>query len=447
MVVSFYSLGQIIGSPISGWLNDRVESRTLLTISSLVGLFASTIYAAAPNHWYVLISRLTTGLSAGMEFTTELAFIARNTTMEERTTYLASVTAVNVIGFILGPALTTVLSMFDFEFMGLKINEYTGPGWLLVMMFTTDVLMIRYLFQDSSLDDDETDIKNCRDDKLTSRLLENGDEKKGVSYGSISKVDDDVEDIEKGLTPVCIQQQRPPALKLVLVLIFTQFTLMCAWSVLETITSPLAYDSFGWGVQSCNILFTCGGAASLLAYVSFVVASKWIEDRYLIVYALIACFVGLVLMIHWSIPIVLPYKYCFLAGYLIMNAGFMTGRPVIFALYSKLVPSEFQGKYLGWMVAGGSAARTLGPFVAVYLYYHIEGGWKNTLALFGSEGAIMVLCLMLVISMWPLLLPPAKPDVKTSSIKEGKQHSASAHSATSATGDISLHVDETQLAQ
>ena len=136
-----------------------------------------------------------------------------------------------------------------------------------------------------------------------------------------------------------------------------------------------------------------------------------------------------------------------------MNAGFMTGRPVIFALYSKLVPSEFQGKYLGWMVAGGSAARTIGPFVAVYLYYHIEGGWKNTLALFGSEGAIMVLCLMLVISMWPLLLPPAKPDVKTSSIKEGKQlldkssDVKSSHSNTSATGDISLHVDETQLAQ
>ena len=456
MVVSSYSMGQIIGSPISGWLNDRFESRTLLTISSLVGLFASTIYAAAPNHWYVLISRLTTGLSAGMEFTSELAFIARNTTTEERTTYLASVTAVNVIGFILGPALTTVLSMLDFEFMGFKINEYTGPGWLLVMMFTTDVLMIRYFFQDSSPVVVEADIKSCRDDELTSRLLENGGEKKGVSYGSISKVDDNVGEMERGLTPVCTQQQQqgPPSLKLViLVLIFTQFTLMCAWSVLETITSPLAYDSFGWGVRSCNILFTCGGAASLLAYISFVVASKWIEDRYLIVYALIACFVGLVLMIHWSIPIVLPYKYCFLAGYLIMNAGFMTGRPVTFALYSKLVPPECQGKYLGWMVAGGSSARTLGPFVAVYLYYHIEGGWKNTLSLFGSEGVIMVICLVLVISIWPLLLPHAKPDVKTSSIKEDKQlldkssDVKSSHSATSATGDISLHVDETQLAQ
>lgn len=73
LVVSFYSLGQIIGSPTAGWLNDWVESRTLLTLSSSIGLIASTLYAAAPNHWFILLSRLTTGISAGMEFTTELA--------------------------------------------------------------------------------------------------------------------------------------------------------------------------------------------------------------------------------------------------------------------------------------------------------------------------------------------------------------------------------------
>ena len=86
----------------------------------------------------------------------------------------------------------------------------------------------------------------------------------------------------------------------------------------------------------------------------------------------------------------------------------MIGRPVTFALYSKLVPSEYQGKYLGWMVAGGSAARTLGPLMAVYLYYHIKGPWKNTFFLFGSEGVIMVICLVLVILLWPHLLPTSK---------------------------------------
>lgn len=441
LVVSFYSLGQFIGSPAAGWLNDRVESKTLLTLSSLIGLVASTFYAVAPNQWYILLSRVMTGVSAGMEFTTELAFIARNTTNEERTTFLASVTAVNVLGFIMGPALTTVLSMLDFEFAGLKVNEYTGPGWLLVIMFFIDFLMIRFLFEDSSLADDANS-----SDISSSALLEEEDDYGGVpSYGAISE--NKLDEMEHGFTKLgSIQEPAPPSRTLVACLIFVQFTVMCAWSVLETITSPLAADSFGWSVQECNILFTCGGAASLLAYISFVIASKWIEDRWLIVYALIACFVGLILMIHGTISYLPPYKYCFLAGYLIMNAGFMTGRPVTFALYSKLMPAQYQGEYLGYMVAGGSAARTLGPFVAVFLYYHIEGPWKNTLALFGSESLLMIMCLVLVILLWSSLLPAkANLTAESKSLLDKSLNGASSNS--SASGDVSLHVDAKKLAQ
>lgn len=445
LVVSAYSLGQIIGSPISGWLNDHLQSRTLLTLSSCIGLIASTFYATAPNQWYILLSRVMTGISAGMEFTTELAFIARNTTNEERTTYLASVSAVNILGFIMGPALTTVLSMLDFEFMGFKVNEYTGPGWLLVMMFFIDVLMIRIIYEDSSVDDAEDS------DESTAWLLEN-EEKEGMpSYGAVSN-DGEIEHMENGTTKHKSKQEpEPPSLFLVLGLIFTQFTLMCAWSVLETITSPLASDSFGWSVEECNLLFTCGGAASLLAYVSFVIASKWVEDRWLIVYAITTCFVGLLLMIHLTLDFLPSYKYCFLAGYLIMNAGFMTGRPVTFALYSKLIPTQYQGKYLGFMVAGGSVARTLGPFVAVYLYYHIEGPWKNTLALFGSEGVIMVMCLALMIYLWPSLLPSktVKQDAGNKPIRSherGPDGPSSPYRSADG-GDISVHIFGRHLSQ
>jgi len=306
-------------------------------------------------------------------------------------------------------------------------------------MFLLDLIMIRCFYKDSSLTDDDNS-----SNASASSLLENEKKEGATSYGAISE-EEEIEHIESGTKPAASQEPAPPSLTLVLSLIFIQFTVMCAWSVLETITSPLAFDSFGWSVQECNILFTCGGAASLLAYVSFVIASKWIEDRWLIVFALIACFVGLILMIHWTLPILPPYKYCFLAGYLIMNAGFMTGRPVTFALYSKLIPSQYQGEYLGFMVAGGSVARTLGPFVAVFLYYHMEAPFKNTLALFGSEGAIMITCLVLVISLWPSLLP-RKPKVQKAG-NEGKRlldkssDGPYTHSG-SANGDISMNVDD-----
>jgi MFS family permease len=204
-VVSFYSLGQIIGSPSGGWLADKFSSKCLLTGTSALGFISSLIYSSAPAYMWILVSRFLTGISAGMEITIELAFIAKNTTKKERTVYMASVTAANVMGFILGPPLAGLLSTLDISIFGLVVDKYTGPGWLLAIMFIVDIGMVQGFFKDQEL------------------VNEGGTEKS--------------------------EQRGPPALPLVLGLIFVQFTVMCAFSVLETITSPLAEDYFGWGVR------------------------------------------------------------------------------------------------------------------------------------------------------------------------------------------------------
>ena len=82
---------------------------------------------------------------------------------------------------------------------------------------------------------------------------------------------------------------------------------------------------------------------------------------------------------------------------MLMNGGFMMGRPIAFALYSKLIAPKYQGKYLGWMVAGGSTARALGPFAAVRLYYGINVSGYNILALFGLTGALHLSSLALIL--------------------------------------------------
>ena len=117
--------------------------KQLLTVSSALGLISSAVYAVAPAPLYVLISRLVTGVSAGMEFATELTFIAQNTTTKERTAFLATVTAVNVLGFIVGPALGTLLSLLDITVLGYVVDQYNGPGWLLATMFTVDLVLVR----------------------------------------------------------------------------------------------------------------------------------------------------------------------------------------------------------------------------------------------------------------------------------------------------------------
>ena len=439
-VVSFYSLGQFIGSPTAGWLADRLSSQRMLTMSSTLGFVSSTLYAVAPNPWFVLASRVLTGVSAGMEFTTELAFIARNTTEQERTTFLASVTAVNVVGFILGPALTTILSTLDFTIFGLAVNQFTSPGWLLVLMFLMDIIMVQTLFQDSAHHETakkgNAEVANGDGEEHQILLNEKGYRDKN-GYGGTTSTSQKQKDTFKDNSTISSSsaggedEDAPPSTRIVASLIFVQFTAMCAWSVLETITSPVAYTEFGWDVQACNILFTCGGFVSLLAYVGFVVASKWVQDRVLILYALVVCFIGLVLLIDWpqlwfvpewiSMP---PYLYRFVMGYFVLNAGFMTARPVTFALYSKLISPKYQGRYLGFMVAGGSAARMAGPFVAVYLYYGItEPPGLNMLALFGSEAAFQLVCTGLVVALWSKLLPSSTSKKKKSEMETTTTHS------------------------
>ncbi len=414
--MSAYSVGQIVGSTcIAGWLNDKLGGRTLLTLTSMSGIVATLFYVIGANHWFVLLSRWLTGVSAGWEFTTELAYISSNTSAKERTVFLSSVTAVNLVGFILGPALSTLLSMLDFDIMGLEINEYTGPGWLLVALFVVDLIIVRVFFEESST-------SSVSDEHS---VLVNGENEK--NYGT--NADKESDRVESQV----VVEQRLPSLLVVGSLIFIQFSLMVVWSVMETIASLLAGDSFGWHIHECNILFTCGGAASLFAYVLFVIASKRVEDRLLIAYSIVACIIGLLLMITWSSPLLPPYLGRFVTGYLIVNMGFMTGRPVTFSLYSKLTPEKAQGAYLGYMVAGGSAARAAGPFVAVAIYYHIGNG-MNTFVLFGSITTVMVICLAVMFMLWSSLIPftAASNKDKSSDGRVSSHHS----------DGLSMHVDK-----
>jgi len=134
--------------------------------------------------------------------------------------------------------------------------------------------------------------------------------------------------------------------------------------------------------------------------------------------ALILSIIGQLLAINWYelgwVPKfaleLLPwtYKTRFVVGYMIMNAGFMTCRPVTIALYSKLIGAENQGKYLGWMVSGGSAARMIGPFIAVALFYQVQASGVNLLLIFGLVGILHAGCLVLVCVLWSQMLPSTK---------------------------------------
>jgi MFS transporter, ceroid-lipofuscinosis neuronal protein 7 len=65
----------------------------------------------------------------------------------------------------------------------------------------------------------------------------------------------------------------------------------------------------------------------------------------------------------------------------------------MFAIYSKVLNPKFQGTKMGWLTAGGSLARMLGPIWATHAF-HFGGG---ELLFLGTDALVIVSLFVLII--------------------------------------------------
>jgi MFS family permease len=66
LIVSVILLGMLLGNLASGMVGDRLGRRPILVISAMIGLLAATLSGFAPSVWAIIIGRLFTGLSIGL---------------------------------------------------------------------------------------------------------------------------------------------------------------------------------------------------------------------------------------------------------------------------------------------------------------------------------------------------------------------------------------------
>jgi len=115
---AIFSLCQLIAAPALGDLSDRYGRRPIL-IFSLLGTVASFVMLALAHTLTVLfLARIVDGLSGG-NISTARAYVADITEPKDRARAYGLIGAAFGLGFILGPALSGVLS---------KVS-YTAPIW------------------------------------------------------------------------------------------------------------------------------------------------------------------------------------------------------------------------------------------------------------------------------------------------------------------------------
>jgi DHA1 family tetracycline resistance protein-like MFS transporter len=111
VLIASYAAAQLIGAPILGRLSDRYGRRPVLLVSVL-GTFLSLLMIGFANSLIMLFaSRILDGLTGG-NISVAQAYITDITDEKNRSRGLGLVGAAFGLGFIIGPALGGLLSMF-----------------------------------------------------------------------------------------------------------------------------------------------------------------------------------------------------------------------------------------------------------------------------------------------------------------------------------------------
>src|SRR5260370_34381760 len=118
LLFAVFSLCQLVASPVLGDWSDRYGRRPVLILSLAGTVVSFVMMAVATSLTILFVARIVDGLSGG-NISTPRAYVADVTEPKDRARAYGLIGAAFGLGFILGPAISGVLS---------KIS-YTAPIW------------------------------------------------------------------------------------------------------------------------------------------------------------------------------------------------------------------------------------------------------------------------------------------------------------------------------
>ncbi|GCC33025.1 major facilitator superfamily domain-containing protein 8 isoform X1 [Chiloscyllium punctatum] len=403
-VIATYSLGQMVASPLFGaWSNYRPRKEPLI-VSIFINVAANVLYGYVhtfPSHnkYYMLLSRAFIGFGAG-NVAVVRSYVAGATSLQERTTAMANISASQALGFILGPALQAALTSIgqtgvSWHLIDLELNMYTAPAFLGAFLGVANIVLIVALFREHCVVDLDRMKSINGNIQGSSEVLEN-------SYDGID---------------------------LIAVVSFNIlfFIILFVFAIFETIATPLTMDMYAWTAKQAvlynGILLVGVGVESIVAFMITKLLSKRFKDHLLLLGGFVIIFLGFFVLLPWGnqyppiqwtdikntsnynstelkyesltqpslylsaervgcpvqqvwcqhIPSIHLVQYILSA--VLIGVGYPVCNVMTYTLYSKILGPKPQGVYMGWLTASGSGARTLGPVFVSQVYTHYGPRW------------------------------------------------------------------------
>jgi len=136
-LATFFSVAQVLFTPVLGWASDKYGRRPVLLIA-IAGTTASTLMTGMANSYVIMcVARAINGASGGTVGIAN-AYIADVTNSVEKPTYISYLQACNSIGIIVGPALGGALSHYGFRVPCYVSAALSGINLIVAMLFLTE---------------------------------------------------------------------------------------------------------------------------------------------------------------------------------------------------------------------------------------------------------------------------------------------------------------------
>lgn len=145
LLYSIYSFAQLIFSPIWGSLSDRIGRRPIMLISTFGACIAYVVFGLAHTLFLLFVSRGIAGIMGG-NISTAQAYVADVTTHEDRAKGMGLIGAAFGIGFVMGPAISTILihpKFLDFFHIS-QLNKFAVPGFFAALLSFTSFLLVLF---------------------------------------------------------------------------------------------------------------------------------------------------------------------------------------------------------------------------------------------------------------------------------------------------------------